>query len=67
MEGPIEFDTQQIGVRGSPTIVYKMGTPPLPEAGEVVNAREIGIEEALKFALDKATEAGVLDAVLGGA
>jgi electron transfer flavoprotein beta subunit len=67
MEGPIEFDTQQIGVRGSPTIVYKMGTPPLPEAGEVVNTREVGIEQALKFTFDKAAEAGVLDAVLGAA
>jgi electron transfer flavoprotein beta subunit len=66
-EGPIEFDAQQIGVRGSPTIVYKMGTPPLPEAGEVVNTREIGIEESLKFTLDKAAEAGILEAVLGGA
>ena len=67
MEGPIEFDTQQIGVRGSPTIVYKMGTPPLPEAGDLVNTREIGVDEALKFTLDKATEAGVLSAILGGA
>ena len=67
MAGPIEFDTQQIGVRGSPTIVYKMGTPPLPEAGEVVNTREIGIEKALKFTLDKAEQAGILDVILGGA
>jgi electron transfer flavoprotein beta subunit len=64
--GPIEFDAQQIGVRGSPTIVYKMGTPPLPEAGEVVNSREIGVEAAMEFALDKAAESGVLDAVLEG-
>ncbi|MDF1514658.1 MAG: electron transfer flavoprotein subunit beta/FixA family protein, partial [Anaerolineae bacterium] len=67
MEGPVEFDTEQIGVRGSPTIVYKMGTPALPEAGEVVNAREIGIEEALNFTLDKAEKAGILDVILGGA
>jgi electron transfer flavoprotein beta subunit len=66
-EGPIEFDAQQIGVRGSPTIVYQMGTPPLPEHGEVLNTREIGIEPALKFSLDKAAEAGILDAILGGA
>lgn len=66
-EGPIEFDAQQIGVRGSPTIVYQMGTPSLPEPGEVVNSREIGVEEALNFALGKASETGILDAVLGGA
>ncbi len=67
MEGPIEFDVQEIGVRGSPTIVYKMGTPPLPEAGEVVNAREIGIEAAVKFSLDKVADSGILGAILGGA
>jgi electron transfer flavoprotein beta subunit len=33
MSGPLEFDKGQVGVRGSPTIVFKMGTPPLPDAG----------------------------------
>jgi len=67
MEGPVPFDTDYIGVRGSPTIVYQMGTPPLPEAGEVVNSREIGVEAAVNIAFEKAAESGVLDAVLGGA
>ena len=49
MDGPIEFDTEMIGVRGSPTIVYQMGTPPLPEPGEKINAREEGVEAALAF------------------
>ncbi len=66
-EGPLEFDKQQVGVLGSPTIVFKMGTPPLPEPGEKFNTREVGVEEAVKLALDKAAAAGVLQAVLGGA
>ena len=65
--GPVEFDAAQIGVRGSPTIVYKMGTPPLPEPGEKVNVREVGVEAALDFAFKKAAEAGVLDTLIGGA
>jgi len=65
--GPVEFDVTQIGVKGSPTIVYKMGTPPLPEAGERVNAREVGIQAALDFTFTKAEEAGVLGTMLGGA
>jgi electron transfer flavoprotein beta subunit len=67
MDGPVEFETQYIGVRGSPTIVYKMGTPPLPEAGEKINSREVGVKVAIKKAFDLAEAAGILKAVLGGA
>ncbi len=66
MEGPLEFDKGQVGVRGSPTIVYKMGTPPLPESGEVINSREVGVAEAVKTAFEKADSEGILTAVLGG-
>ncbi len=62
--GPVTFDPAQVGGKGSPTIVYKMGTPPLPEAGEKFNAREIGVEAAVKAALDKASATGILAAVL---
>ncbi len=61
------FDAEHIGVRGSPTVVFKMGTPPLPEAGEKVNSREIGVEAAVTTAFAKADAAGILTAVLGGA
>ena len=67
MAGPVEFDTGSIGVRGSPTIVYKMGTPPLPEAGEKINSREVGVEAAVATALEKADAAGILEPILGGA
>jgi len=67
MEGPVAFETGEVGVRGSPTIVYKMGTPSLPEPGEKLNAREIGVAAAVETALGKAEAAGILKAVLGGA
>ncbi len=67
MSGPLEFDKGQVGVRGSPTIVFKMGTPPLPEAGEKIDAREVGVAEAVKQTFAKADAAGILDTVLGGA
>ena len=67
MSGPLEFDKGQVGVRGSPTIVFKMGTPPLPEAGEKLNTREVGVAETVKQTFAKVDAAGVLDAVLGGA
>lgn len=67
MEGPRAFEPDQVGMKGSPTIVYKMGTPPLPQPGEKVNAREIGVGAAVKFALDKAVKAGIVQVILGGA
>ncbi|MGC9358096.1 MAG: electron transfer flavoprotein subunit beta/FixA family protein, partial [Anaerolineae bacterium] len=66
MEGPVDFDKRKVGVLGSPTIVYKMGTPPLPEPGEKIKAREVGVETAVEQVLGKAGESGVLNAVLGG-
>jgi len=39
----------------------------LPEAGEKINARELGVQAALDFTFNKAEEAGVLSTMLGGA
>lgn len=66
MEGPVPFAAAEVGVKGSPTVVYQMGTPPLPEPGEVFNSRELGVPAVVKTALDKAAQSGVLHAVLGG-
>jgi electron transfer flavoprotein beta subunit len=66
-EGPVEFERDEVGVRGSPTIVYRMGTPPLPEAGEKINCREVGNDAAVATTLEKAKEAGGLKQILGGA
>jgi electron transfer flavoprotein beta subunit len=65
--GPVEFDMSKVGVRGSPTIVDQMGTPPLPEPGEKINSREEGVAAAVAFAFEKAQETGVLNTMLGGA
>lgn len=67
MEAPRAFQVEQVGVKGSPTIVYKMGTPPLPQPGEKINAREAGVAEAVRSALDRATKAGITPLILGGA
>jgi electron transfer flavoprotein beta subunit len=67
LDGPIAFAAEEIGVRGSPTIVYQMGTPPIPEPGEKVNTRESGLGTAIDFVFRKAEDAGVLETLLGGA
>lgn len=64
-EAPVAFDQAQIGLKGSPTMVYKTGTPEKHAPGEVIKSTEIGLEAAVRQALDKllATTAG--EAVLG--
>jgi electron transfer flavoprotein beta subunit len=66
-EEPVEFDTSNLGVRGSPTIVYKMDTPPLPEAGEVVNVRDAGQQAVVQKAVETIQASGVMDSLSGGA
>ncbi len=65
-DGPVTFDIAQIGVKGSPTVVYKQETPSMRQAGEVINSRETGIPAAVKTALNKSDAAGILKQVLGG-
>ena len=64
MDGPVKFERKKVGVLGSPTIVYRTGTPPQPEPGDKINAREIGAEAAVVDVLERAEKAGVLKAAL---
>jgi hypothetical protein len=65
MEGPIEFERRKVGVLGSPTMVNRTATPPQPEPGDKINAREIGADAAVADVLERAKKAGVLEAALG--
>lgn len=65
-EEPVDFDVGNLGVRGSPTIVYQMDTPPLPEAGEIINVREEGQDKAVQKAAAMIKASGVLENMPGG-
>ncbi len=65
-EGPANFETSEVGVRGSPTIVYKMETPPLPEGGEKLDVRKLGVKAVVKQTLEKVEKAGVFDTLFAG-
>ncbi len=52
-EGPVIFDPTQIGLKGSPTTVFKTGTPEKHAAGEVIKTSELGVEGAIQKALEK--------------
>ena len=65
-EEPVDFDVGNLGVWGSPTIVYQMDTPPLPEAGEIINVREEGQDKAVRKAAAMIKASGVLENMSGG-
>jgi len=52
-ESPVAFDPAQIGLKGSPTTVFKTGTPDKHAAGEIVKTADVGVEGAVKLALDR--------------
>lgn len=64
-ESPVAFDPAQIGIKGSPTTVNKVTTPEKHIRGEIINTEEMGLEGAVKVALDKIKAAGVLVSLNG--
>lgn len=64
-EGPISFDPAQLGLKGSPTTVFKTGTPEKHEAGEIIKSAEIGVEGAAKTAFDKILQVEGIASMLG--
>ncbi len=52
-ESPIMFDVPQLGLKGSPTTVFKTGTPEKHIAGEVFKVAEVGLDAVVKTALDR--------------
>ncbi|HOV07074.1 MAG TPA: electron transfer flavoprotein subunit beta/FixA family protein [Anaerolineaceae bacterium] len=66
-EEPISFPPDKIGLKGSPTWVNKTTQPELHAPGEVIQTIEVGVEGAVKTAIDKIKASGVLTAINGGA
>lgn len=66
-EAPIAFSTASIGLKGSPTTVFKTTQPEKHAAGEVIQVSEVGIDTAVKSAFEKIHAAGVLNPRTGGA
>jgi len=60
-ETPVPFDPNQIGLKGSPTIVGKAFTPSPRGAGEVVSAADKGLQETVAYALAKLSQVGIIE------
>lgn len=52
-EEPFAYDTDQIGLEGSPTMVAKSGTPEAHEPAETISIAEKGVKGAVESALEK--------------
>jgi len=64
-ESPLAFDPAQIGLKGSPTTVFKTGPPETHAAGEVIKTVDVGVDSAVKMALDKLAMTTDGNAILG--
>jgi electron transfer flavoprotein beta subunit len=64
-DGPATFDPAQLGLKGSPTTVFKTGTPEKHKAGEVIKTAEVGVEGAVKTVLDKIVAVEGMASLLG--
>jgi electron transfer flavoprotein beta subunit len=58
---PVPFDPEQIGIKGSPTIVGRAYTPAPRQAGGMVRIAEIGAEACARQALEQIGASGVVD------
>jgi electron transfer flavoprotein beta subunit len=50
---PIAYDAAQIGLKGSPTMVAKSGTPEQHEPGETISVNDYGLAETVDIVLEK--------------
>jgi electron transfer flavoprotein beta subunit len=66
-DAPVQYDPAQIGLKGSPTTVFKVGTPDKHAPGETKNSRESGVPGAVRWAFSKAKAAGLEKILVGGA
>jgi electron transfer flavoprotein beta subunit len=66
-ESPIFFNTTEIGLKGSPTQVSKVGTPEKHTAGELIKTLDTGVEAAVKTAFSKVVSAGIWKSINGEA
>ena len=63
-EAPVTFKPEQIGLKGSPTTVFKVAPPEKHTHGEIIKVSDQGIETAVKAVLNKIEASGILSSIL---
>lgn len=59
-DGPIPFDREKLGLKGSPTQVKRVFTPELKKQGKILNLHEVPLEKAIKEIISVLKEKGIL-------
>jgi electron transfer flavoprotein beta subunit len=60
---PVMFNPDEIGIKGSPTIVGKAYTPPPKQAGQKLNVSDKGLSNTVAEAVSQISRAGVVEFV----
>ncbi|MBN1303618.1 MAG: electron transfer flavoprotein subunit beta/FixA family protein [Anaerolineales bacterium] len=63
---PVAYDIAQIGLKGSPTMVFKTGTPVQHEPGELIKAAGTSLDKAVDLVLNKIMEHASGAPLIGG-
>lgn len=58
-EEPIRYNPAEIGLKGSPTMVAKTGTPEKHTRGETISAMGVEVENAVRLVLEKVFASGI--------
>jgi electron transfer flavoprotein beta subunit len=64
-ESPITFDPAQLGLKGSPTTVFKTGTPEKHTAGDIFKAAEVGLDNVVRTAFERILKVEGMAPMLG--
>ncbi len=64
---PVPFEAGQIGIKGSPTTVYKTGTPEKHMRGEILEVSQAGLAPCIQSILERITSARVVESLKAGA
>lgn len=59
-KNPISFDPNKVGLKGSPTRVYKVFTPELKTRGNMLNLEKEGLEKVVNLIIEKLKEKKIL-------
>ncbi len=59
-EGPVEFEREKLGLKGSPTRVHRVFTPELKSPGRKVFVNEVGVEGVVEELIKVFRERGIL-------
>lgn len=62
-KSPLSFNPDEIGLKGSPTMVFKVTTPEKHTAGEIIQIEDRDVEQAVEKVFEKMAAVGTLNSI----